>query len=151
MAKQYSRETFHITMPDGKVLSFYCWTTDTRNGFCHTAWCPEYDQTTKASYWNRTWECYDYQSVLQKAFEKLRKAEREACKLWDIAHANQVSEECEAFVEQFKKVYEKTPKEFKEQLANSGIILQTKKGANVLMNVMEMATAVNLAKRGKGA
>lgn len=146
--KRYGQENFHIEMPNGKTLSFYCWTTDTRNGFCHTVWCADRDETTKCSYWNRTWECYSYQTVLQRAFEKLPKEYREACKLWDIAKCHHDHEECEAFIEQFKKVYDKTPQELKDKLANSDIHLQTEEQARGLMGLMHLATVLNSATEG---
>lgn len=141
--KRYGQENFFIEMPDGKTLAFYCWTTDTRNGFCHTVWCCDRDETTKCSYWNRMWECYTYQSVLRKAFEKLPKEYREACKLWDIAKEHGESEKCEAFVKQFEKVYKQTPAEVKEKLANSDIHLETEEQARGLMGLMHLATVMS--------
>ena len=140
--KRYNQENFYIEMPDGKTLAFYCWTTSTRNGFCHTVWCSDTDQTTKVSYWNRTWESYGYQTALQKAFDKLPKQYKEACRLWDIAKVNKEHEECEAFIAQFKKVYDQTPAEVKEKLANSDIHLETEEQANGLMALMKMATVL---------
>ena len=55
-------------------IEFRCSTTDTRNGFCHCVKCLTHDITdTKASYYNRTWERFDYESVLKHAIEKLPK------------------------------------------------------------------------------
>ena len=83
MTKRYNQQNFHIEMPNGETYSFYCYTTNTRNGFCHTCYCSNNGKNSKVSYYNRTWESYDYQSVLYNAFEKLPKDVMEICKAWD--------------------------------------------------------------------
>lgn len=60
-----------------------CWCTDTRQGFCHHAeLLNEKDYSTqstaRASYLNRTWEKFCYESVIKSAIYKLKlKNERE--------------------------------------------------------------------------
>lgn len=54
--------------------SVVCESSDTRNGFKHTATLltngRDTGETVKCNYLNRTWESYEYQSVLYKLIEK---------------------------------------------------------------------------------
>lgn len=143
-SKRYGQENFFIDMPDGTSLDFYCWTTSTRTGFCHTVWCSRYDQTSKVSYCNRTWESYKYQTALQRAFEKLPKEYREVCVAWDKAKVNHEHEECERFIAGFKKAYDATSPEFKEKLANSDIHLETEQDAKNLQALMQLDALLNM-------
>ena len=66
MAKIFSMRNFEIT-PD---LTVHCQCEDTRYGFRHTArimrggWITP-DKMAKVCYYNRTWEAFEFQSVLQ--------------------------------------------------------------------------------------
>ena len=66
--KHYDIKTFEIN----ENLKVNCWTEDTSYGFRHLA---ELDRdyctiaTAKSSYYNRTWECYQYESVLNRLLE----------------------------------------------------------------------------------
>jgi hypothetical protein len=64
MNKRYSEKTFEIS----KNLQARCWSENTRYGFRHLAEL-ERDYrtvaTNKACYYNRTWESYEFQSVLE--------------------------------------------------------------------------------------
>ena len=63
---------------NGKTLTFYCEFVRTRSGFKHI--CRVVNDSTfenllqcKICYLNRTWEYFEFQSVLLKAVEKLLK------------------------------------------------------------------------------
>ena len=79
MATKYNIQHFTLSLADNKQIDFYCYTTDTLNGFCHTV--KSYDgitgdkiiTDTKSSYLNRTWERYDYESTLKRACNKIGK------------------------------------------------------------------------------
>ena len=64
-------KTFHIT----DRIEVECDSKNTRNGFRHRATLV-YDgrkcETATCSYLNRTWESFDFQSVLQKLIEKTK-------------------------------------------------------------------------------
>lgn len=66
MPKVYYQHLFQIT-PE---LSVICHTEDTRYGFRHLAQAllngNPIGNPAKACYYNRTWEAYQYQSVLRK-------------------------------------------------------------------------------------
>ena len=59
--KIYNRVTYTFII-NGEAVSFYCSTTDTRNGFCHHVytWGKGKDgEHTRISYFNRTWERFE--------------------------------------------------------------------------------------------
>ena len=64
--KIYNRVTYTFII-NGEAVSFYCSTTDTRNGFCHHVytWGKGKDgEHTRISYFNRTWE----RSIMNRPF-----------------------------------------------------------------------------------
>ncbi len=73
--KHYSQKTFTFVV-NGQACSIYCSTTNTRNGFCHHAYFCGLGRNfehTRVSYINRTWERYDYETVMRAAVRKLAK------------------------------------------------------------------------------
>ena len=146
MVKQYNVQYF-TAIVNGNEIGFRCYTTDTRCGFCHTAhYCGwDYSLTdTKASYYNRTWERFDYESVLKRAIEKLPTEVRQ--QVYDQLIDRKAAEEhekAEAFVKSFKASYNALSSENKERLANSGIEVHTEGQAKAvaglvgLMNLMQ--------------
>lgn len=70
--KQYDKKTFEIN----ENLKANCWSEDTSYGFRHLA---ELDRnyctiaTAKCAYYNRTWERYTYESVLNRLLENSSK------------------------------------------------------------------------------
>ena len=77
--KHYNEKTFEIT----KELKVKCWTENTSYGFRHLAEL-ERDYYTvdkaKSCYYNRTWESYDYESVLKKLKENTTELNQEELK-----------------------------------------------------------------------
>lgn len=73
--KHYNHKSFTFSV-NGQTCTIYCSTTRTRNGFCHHAYfCGlgrEFEHT-RVSYYNRTWERYDYETVMCAAVGKLPK------------------------------------------------------------------------------
>lgn len=140
-SKQYNVQYFTAKV-NGEEIGFRCHTTDTRSGFCHTAhligW--KYDITdTKASYYNRTWERFDYESVLKRAIEKLPKDIRQA--VYDqIIERKAVEEEKQAedMLNSFKSLHDGLSEENKEHLANSGIEITNTAQAKGVMGLMAM-------------
>ena len=139
--KQYDIRYFSAKV-NGKEIEFRCYTTDTRCGFCHTAhyvgW--DYDLTdTKASYYNRTWERFEYESVLKRAIEKLPKEIRQ--QVYDQIIDGKAAEEeqkAEEMVEKFQKLHEGLSDENKERLANSGIEIHSEGDAKAVMGLMAL-------------
>ena len=141
MSKQYDVRYFTAKV-NGKEIEFRCYTTDTRNGFCHTAhyvgW--DYDLTdTKASYYNRTWERLKYESVLKRAIDKLPKEVRQ--QVYDQIIDGKAAEEeqkAEEMVEKFQRLHESLSEENKERLANSGIEIHSEGDAKAVMGLMAL-------------
>ena len=139
--KQYDVRYFTAKV-NGKEIEFRCYTTDTRSGFCHTAhyigW--EYDLTdTKASYYNRTWERFEYESVLKKAIEKLPTDVRQQVYDQIIDHkAAEEEQKAEEQFEAFKSLHDSQSPENKERLANSGIEIHSEGDAKAVMGLMAL-------------
>ena len=139
--KQYDIQYFTAKV-NGKEIEFRCYTTNTRCGFCHTAhyvgW--DYDiNDTKVSYYNRTWERFEYESVLKRAFDKLPTDVRQ--QVYDqIIDGKAVEEErkAEEMVESFQKLHEGLSEENKARLANSGIEINSESDAKAVMGLMAM-------------
>lgn len=143
MVKHYDIQYFTATV-NGKEIEFRCHTTDTRNGFCHTAHYTGWDydiNDTKASYWNRTWERFDYESVLKRAIEKLPESVRQS--VYDQIIDRKAAEEhekAEAFVKSFEGLYNGLNEESKESLAKSGIEIHSEDDAKAVMGLMALMT-----------
>ena len=141
MVKQYNFQYFTAKV-DGKEIEFRCYTTSTRYGFCHTAhyvgW--DYDLTdTKASYYNRTWECFKYESVLKRAIEKLPTDVRQQVYDQIIDHkAAEEEKKAEEQFEAFKSLHDSLSPENKERLANSGIEMHSEEDVRGVMGLMAL-------------
>lgn len=139
--KQYDIRHFSATV-NGQEITFRCYTTDTRSGFCHTAICTTWgiDTTpTKQTYYNRTWERFEYETVLIKAIEKLPKDLRKAVHEQIIeGKAAQVEEECNKQLEAFERLHSSLSDENKERLANSGIEIHSEGDAKAVMGLMAL-------------
>lgn len=139
--KQYDVQYFTAKV-NGEEIEFRCYTTDTRCGFCHTAhlmgW--KYDITdTKASYYNRTWERFEYESVLKKAIDKLPTEVRQ--QVYDQIIDGKAAEEekkADEFVEKFQHLHDSLSDENKERLANSGIEIHSEGDAKAVMGLMAL-------------
>lgn len=146
MVKQRDIQYFTAKV-NGNEVTFRCYTTWTRNGFCHTAhyvgW--DYDiNDTKASYYNRTWERFTYESVLKRAIDKLPTDVRQQVYDQIIDHkAAEEEQKAEEQFEAFKKLHDGLSDENKERLANSGIEMHSESdvkgvmGLMALMNIMQ--------------
>lgn len=141
MSKQYDTRYFTAKV-NGKEIEFRCYTTDTRNGFCHTAhyvgW--DYDLTdTKVSYYNRTWERFEYESVLKSAIKKLPTDVRQ--QVYDQIIDGKAAEEekkADEMVKSFEALHSSLSDENKERLANSGIEIHSEEDARGVMGLMAL-------------
>lgn len=107
--KRYNKQKFE-TIVNGKEYTFFAWSTQTRNGFCHTveAWC-NYERVgtlTKQSYINRTWERFDYETALCRAIDKCAAADRKKLRAVLIdGTAQSEKEKAAAFLNSFQSVW----------------------------------------------
>lgn len=139
MTKQYNIQYFTAKV-NGKEITFRCHTTDTRNGFCHTAHYTGWDYSlsnTKIGYLNRTWERFTYESVLNKAIDKLPTDIQQAVRDQIIdGKAAEEEQKAEEQFEAFKKLHEGLTPENKERLANSGIEMHSESDVRGVMGLM---------------
>ena len=130
MRKQYNNQTFTATV-NGETFTFNCYTTSTRNGFCHHVKTLGYDDHTRVSYFNRTWEAFDYQAALAKHIEKFPKAYRkELHEILVERKAKEIHEACERRMKAFEENYNKLTDNQKEAL--KGCEVHSESEANTL-------------------
>lgn len=141
--KKYNQQNFDACVNE-RYYNFFCHTTRTRNGFCHTvrtladgAWLKD----TKISYFNRTWERFDYETALKRAIDKCRKEDRD--ELYAILierKAQDEHEKAEKFFNAFKSEYDNLSDKNKEILKNSPHIVSEEQAEGVL-GVMKIMNA----------
>lgn len=102
--KIYNRKTFEFTV-NGEKIYFYCSTTYTKNGFCHHVYTvgggKDYEHS-RVSYYNRTWESFEYETALFHAVDKFPKSMRVSLRLEIQAVAKNEHEKAEAFCAAFR-------------------------------------------------
>ena len=152
--KLYGREVFRATV-DEQEFTFTCYSQSTSYGFRHIC-CEGFSDTdvakyvrddiiAKATYYNRTWERFKYETVLRKAIENLYETDEVKQKLKDILiehKAQKEHEECEKQVKAFETLFNGLSEKNKEHIRNgvgeNGI--QSKEQAQMVMGVMQMMT-----------
>lgn len=102
--KIYNRTNFDFTV-NGEKISFFCNTTNTKNGFCHHVYVigggKDYEHT-RVSYYNRTWESFQYETALYRAIDKFSKSVREPLRLEVEAVALDEHKKAERFIKAFE-------------------------------------------------
>lgn len=141
MIKHYDIQHFTAKV-NGKEITFRCHTTNTRTGFCHTAHYTGWDYNltdTRVSYYNRTWERFTYESVLDRAIDKLPADIQEAVRDQIIrGKAAEEEQKAEEQFQAFKKLHEGLSDENKERLANSGIEMHSESDMKGVMGLMAL-------------
>jgi hypothetical protein len=151
--KLRNREVFKAEV-NGNSYTFTCYTQDTSYGFRHIC-CEGFSNTdvcryvkndiiAKATYLNRTWERFTYETVLRNAIEKLPKADQQG--LHDILierKAQAEHEQAEKEIEAFKALYDKTSDTFKERIANSNIVMNDERDVNLVKGLMALDIVFN--------
>ena len=137
--KKYNCKDFAARIGDHYVR-FACYTTSTRAGFCHTVVSLDYDTTdTKVTYYNRTWERFEYETALSRAIDKLPKDVREEVRRQIIdGEAVAEHEKAEAMYNDFKTLHDGLSEENKNRLANSGIVMQNEGDVRAVMGFMAL-------------
>lgn len=152
--KLYSREVFKAEV-NGREYVFTCYTQDTSYGFRHictggynnTSECRliREDILSKACYYNRTWECFRYQTVLREAIQKLDvdKQTKEDLKTILIDREEiKRHEQAEKEVQTFKTLWDGLTEKNKQHVRNGlgDNLIQTEEQAKVVTSVMKMMT-----------
>lgn len=140
MSKHYSVENFYIG--DDYI---HCYTTWTRNGFCHHAeYIRHFDVLAKKrlSYINRTWERFEYEDCINDLAKKLPRAERIAVEAFVVKHAKEVAEECDKWLDTFKGLVGKLDDKQRDTLAKTvGHIDSEEKAQTAMLMAATMAVA----------
>lgn len=129
---------------NGEEYRFKCYTTSTRCGFCHTVVSLDYDvRDTKVTYYNRTWERFDYETALKGMIRKFPKGMQEAMTAQLIeGKAAEEEQRCEAMFNAFQRLHDGLSQENKDRLANSGIEIQNEDQARGVMGLMALMTVM---------
>ena len=152
--KLYSREVFE-TEVNGKKYVFTCYTQNTSYGFRHictygfnnTTECRlvKDDIIGRCSYYNRTWECFRYQSVLRKAIRNLNTDNQTKedlntilVKREEIKRREQAEREVKAFETLWNGLTEKNKQHIRNGLGDN--LIQTEEQAKAVTSVMKMMT-----------
>jgi uncharacterized membrane protein len=91
------------------------------------------------SYYNRTWERFEYETVLKRAIEKLPTEIRQQVYDQIIDHkAAEEEKKAEEQVEAFKRLHDSLSDENKERLANSGIEMHSESDVKGVMGLMAL-------------
>lgn len=146
--RAYSQKTFSAMIGTDQI-NFFCETHNTRNGFCHVCYCPiqeDYSSkpsTTRISYLNRTWESFQYESVLRKAIDKFPKDVREDLTAQLIERTRKAEHErCERQIEQFKALHAGLTDRQKQLLAEQPP-MQTEEDMHRTMGMMAIFNLLN--------
>ena len=143
--KIFNRVTYTF-MINGEAVSFYCSTTHTRNGFCHHVytWGKGKDgEHTRISYFNRTWERFDYESALYSAADKFRKADREAIRLEIDNIGRTEHEKAERYLSAFKANYNALSDEQKKFVRDHTSQIETSNQAHAVAAGVGVLAALN--------
>ena len=141
MSKQYDTRYFTAKV-NGKEVEFRCYTTETRNGFCHTAHYAGWDyriNDTKEGYCGRTWERFRYETVLKRAIKKLpTEIQQEVYDQIIDGKAAEEEKKAEEQFQAFKDLHSSLSDENKERLANSGIEMHSENDVRGVMGLMAL-------------
>ena len=147
MARKFYGKTTFTAEVNGTKYVINCYGQNTNYGFRHVAFLDKgyyEEQLAKACYYNRTWESFQYETVLSRAIEKLPKADQEQLRAILIDKtAQEEHERCEQDFKAFQSLYEKTSPQFKERMANSDIIMQNDSDVQLARGLMALDIIFN--------
>lgn len=142
--KIYNRKTFEFTV-NGEKIYFYCSTTDTKNGFCHhvyTVGAGKENEHSRVSYYNRTWESFEYETALLHAVEKFPKNLRVPLRLEIQAVSKNEHEKAEAFCQAFAANFEAMSTEQKKFVQEHTPFIQNMDQAKIVNTAVAMLAAI---------
>lgn len=146
MAKMYSVKSFTHEI-NGESYTIDCYTTDTRDGFCHHAsiYLNGREYKARVSYLNRTWESFDYETTIQRLIEKLPTKLRADFTKWFIDFEEaKCKGECDKFLEEFKAAHDALTPEQKKWFADHTPMIENQAQADFVVGAMKMAPIFEL-------
>lgn len=146
MAKMYSVKSFTHEI-NGESYTIDCYTTDTRDGFCHHAsiYLNGREYKARVSYLNRTWESFDYETTIERLIEKLPTKLRADFTKWFIDFEEaKCKGECDKFLEEFKAAHDALTPEQKKWFADHTPMIENQAQADFVLGAMKMAPIFEL-------
>lgn len=116
MAKIFNKQTFTFIVNESPV-AIYCDTKHVSTGFLHHAYLCGFGRNfehSRIKYINRTWESFNYESVLKAAAAKLKKVDREALLLEIETYKNNEREKYKKLLAAFEQNYKSLSTEQKD-------------------------------------
>ena len=142
--KRYNSKTFDFVV-NGEHVYFTCDTTKTKNGFCHHVFASgggkDYEHS-RVSYYNRTWESFEYETALLHAVEKFPKILRVPLRLEIQAVSKNEHEKAEAFFQAFAANYEALSTEQKKFVQEHTPEITNMKQAKIVNAAVAMLAAI---------
>jgi len=128
--KTYDYKTFTFKTLNGDDLNIICFVFDTGKSWGHKAVIQNTGEQVKINYYNRTWEAFKYESVLYKAVNSYypyakQKAEKTVIYKQLEAIAKHHAEECEKWLNAFKKSYDALSDSTKEAIKKSDLFINS--------------------------
>lgn len=147
MAKIYNQQTFTFTV-NGEPVAIYCNTTHVLTGFLHHAYLCGFGRNfehSRIKYINRTWESFNYESVLKAAAAKLKKADREALMLEIETYSNNEREKYKKLCAAFESNFKALSTEQKDFLKEHTPHIETASQARAVAGVVSCLAVMNSA------
>ena len=142
--KRYNIKTFDFVV-NGEHIYFTCSTSNTRNGFCHHVFAfgggKDYEHS-RVSYYNRTWETFEYETALYRAIEKFPKSLREPLRLEVEAVALDEHRKAERFIKAFTANFAALSDEQKKFVRDHTPEITNKDQAKTVNAVVSMMAAL---------
>ena len=148
----YGRQVFRATV-NGQDYTFTCYGQGTSYGFRHICTLGYNDTTVakyvrddiiaKATYYNRTWESFKYETVLRKGIENLNADKDTKAKLKAILidkTAQDEHERCEQELKTFENLWNGLNDKNKEHIRNGlgDNLIQSEEQAHAVMGIMAL-------------
>lgn len=147
MAKIYNEQTFTFWV-NGAAVSIHCDTTHTPTGFLHHAYLCGFGRNfehSRIKYINRTWESFNYESVLKAAAAKLKKADRTALLLEIETYKDTEREKYKKLLATFESNFKALSTEQKDFLQEHTPHIETVNQARTVAAVVGCMSLMNSA------
>lgn len=149
MTKNSNVKHFNFKTLRGQEVEITCWTYSNYTGWGHKCdiWIGgSFYKTKRHSYLNRTWEAFDYETLLIESIKDLYPNKRDKLDYEFLreqirAIEKNTREEAEAWLSTFKKAYDALSDNAKNALAKSDIILNTTDEAEAVIHTMQTLDA----------
>lgn len=153
--KLRNRQVFRAEV-NGKNYTFTCYTQSTSYGFRHIC-CDGFSNTdvcryvkddiiARASYFNRTYERFEYETVLKNGIKNIAPDKETEQALKDILiekKAQADHEQCEKEIKAFEALYNQISDTFKDAVKNTGFMMHSEDDVNLVKGLMALDILLN--------